>query len=232
MKKKALLAVLCMVLIAAVSVMGTLAWLTDRETVTNTFTVGNVSIKVDEVKVDENGDIVVDDEGNWLRTEEGNQYHIIPGWDYEKDPTLTVLAGSEPSYVRMILTVHNASAVKAIIENHGYEENYDLEGFCAFIDGWEPNEWRYKGFTEDAEENTISFEFRYRNIVEVEGEDDLELLPLFIFLNIPGEITGEELQTLQDGGFKMVVEGHAIQSLGLGGENAAWAAFDEQINAG
>ena len=40
--KKSLLIVLCAVLLVAATVVGTLAFLTDRETVTNTFTVGDV----------------------------------------------------------------------------------------------------------------------------------------------------------------------------------------------
>ena len=54
-KSKAILMALCAVLLVAASVMGTLAYLTSTDTVTNTFTVGNVQIKLDEAKVNEEG---------------------------------------------------------------------------------------------------------------------------------------------------------------------------------
>lgn len=54
-KTKALLMSLCAVLLVAASVLGTMAYLTDSKDVKNTFTVGNVAIKLDEAKVDENG---------------------------------------------------------------------------------------------------------------------------------------------------------------------------------
>ena len=48
-KVKALLMACCAVLLVFASVIGTLAYLTDTtEKVTNTFTVGNVAIKLDE----------------------------------------------------------------------------------------------------------------------------------------------------------------------------------------
>ena len=46
--KKVLALILCFATVAAIAVAGTLAWLTDRESVTNTFTVGKVDITVDE----------------------------------------------------------------------------------------------------------------------------------------------------------------------------------------
>jgi len=55
-KSKALLLALCAVLLVAASVLGTMAYLTSRAEVTNTFTVGSVSITLDEAPVDENGE--------------------------------------------------------------------------------------------------------------------------------------------------------------------------------
>ena len=46
---------LCAVLLIAASVLGTLAYLTAQDTVTNTFTVGQVDITLDETKVTPDG---------------------------------------------------------------------------------------------------------------------------------------------------------------------------------
>lgn len=217
--KKMLLCCLCVIAVAAASVLGTLAYLTDTDSAVNTFTVGHVDIKLDEADVDENGTPIEGAD----RVQE-NEYHLIPGGTYTKDPTITVQPNSEESYVRMILTVHNASAVQAILTNHA------LGDFSALIGGWDPAQWLYHGFTADETANTISFEFRYQETVSAE-EDEVPLPALFDTLIVPGEVTGEELAALYgegDNGFKMVVTGHAIQAAGFDTEDAAWAAFDEQ----
>ena len=43
-------------LLVAASVMGTMAYLTSKDEVKNTFTVGNIKINLDEAKVDQMGD--------------------------------------------------------------------------------------------------------------------------------------------------------------------------------
>lgn len=218
-KKKLIAVCLCLAVLGA-TVMGTMAWLTDREEVTNTFTVGNVDIKVDETDVLPDGTPTGGD-----RVQE-NEYHLIPGCKYLKDPTMTVKAGSVESYARMILTVHNASAVQAIIDK------YQLGDYSALFDGWDENTWLYHGFTEDTAANTISFEFRYNGVIPATATDVM-LKPLFTTLVVPGQVTAEELQALYgtDGKFKMNVVGHAIQTAGFDGdEDAAWAAFEQQVN--
>jgi hypothetical protein len=132
--------------------------------------------------------------------------------------------GSEDAYVRMILTVHNASDVQAILTK------YNLGDFSVLIGGWDQNTWLYEGFTEDTDKNTISFEFRYKEIVS-KSATDTKLAALFDTLIVPGQITGQELQDLYGGGFKMEVFGHAIQAAGFDTEDAAWAAFDTQHNS-
>ena len=213
-------------MIAMISVMGTLAYLTDSESVTNTFTIGRVDIVLDEADVDKNGEII---DGN-DRVKE-NEYHLIPGQTYTKDPTITVQANSEESYIRMIMTVHNASAVQNIIYK------YQLGDFSALIDGWDEMVWLYQDFSEDKAANTISFEFRYKETVGADSTP-AKLPALFETLIVPGEVTGEELQKLYDpngdgnyeDGFKMVVVGHAIQKAGFDDADAAWTAFEEQTN--
>lgn len=222
MKKRALLTMLSFIMVAVVSVMGTLAYLTDSDSVTNTFTIGQVDIVLDEADVDENGELILDDEGNPFPRVKENQYHLVPGQTYKKDPAITVQADSEPAYIRMILTVHNASYVQAIIDK------YELGDFSALIGGWNKEIWLYKGFTKNTEDNTISFEFRYKETVAAEN-DSVELPALFKELIVPGKITGEELQELYDNGFKMVIDGHAIQAAGFDNEDAAWDAFHEQL---
>ena len=57
-KRKALLLTFCAVLLVVASVLGTIAYLTANDKVTNTFTVGQVAINLDEAKVTEDGKAV------------------------------------------------------------------------------------------------------------------------------------------------------------------------------
>ena len=108
--KKALLLVLCAILLVVASVMGTLAYLTSSDKVVNTFSVGHVTITLDEAKTNEKGQPldagsnVVDlaDAARWtgsLNTNVGNLYHLIPGSQYTKDPTVKVSANSEDCWI-------------------------------------------------------------------------------------------------------------------------------------
>ena len=89
-KKKVFVTVLCAVLLVAASVLGTMAYLTSNDEVVNTFTVGNVQIKLDEAKANPDGSLVA----NADRVK-ANSYKLLPGHTYNKDPMVTVLKGSE-----------------------------------------------------------------------------------------------------------------------------------------
>ena len=221
LKNKSLLTVLAAVALVVTSVLSTVAYLTDTEKVTNTFTVGKVDIKLEETVVDEDGNET--DE----KTDEGNEYHLVPGLEYSKDPTVTVLAGSEESYVRMIMTVYNEEAVSAIVNNpiHGLNDYADL------FDGWDNEKWNYVGFETDEENNTIAFEFRYYEAV-AKTDVDKELEPLFTKLVAPGTLTNDELkalygdETTDTDDFKIEVVGHAIQKATFESADEAWDAFN------
>ena len=90
--RKALLIVCCALALVAISVGATIAYLTDTESVTNTFSVGQVGISLDEADTDNST------EGDNDR-DTANAYHLIPGQTYIKDPTVHVDANSEPSWL-------------------------------------------------------------------------------------------------------------------------------------
>lgn len=91
--KKTLTVLLALVLVIAMSVAGTMAYLTSTDKVENTFTVGNVKITLDEAPVDANGAATT---GNRVKA---NSYKLIPGHPYSKDPTIHVAAGSEDCWL-------------------------------------------------------------------------------------------------------------------------------------
>lgn len=109
-KTKALALALCAVLLVVSTVFVTMAYLTSKtDVVTNTFTVGKVTITLDEARVDAYGN-PVDKDGNRVYLEDAprqtaNVYKLIPGHEYTKDPTIHVANDSENCW--LFVTVKN-----------------------------------------------------------------------------------------------------------------------------
>lgn len=90
--KKLIIAVVALSLALVGVVGGTLAWLSaTSKTVTNTFTYGTIKIELEETKGDEQTD------GSILFP------RVLPGAQVEKDPTVTVVEGSEKCYVYVLI---------------------------------------------------------------------------------------------------------------------------------
>ena len=236
-KSKALLLTLCAVLLVAASVLGTMAYLTSTDTVTNTFTVGKVEIKLDETDVtNPTGPRVT-----------ANSYKLMPGTTYTKDPTVTVKAGSEESYVRMKVTFNNATKIIALCtdpefadEVTGVENAFPLIRMVKFVeanaakwDGIIPDNMVETGemladakyFAYDKTADTLTYIFYYRETVTATTAD-VVLPVLFDSITVPGWVTGEQLAELNN--FKITVVAEAIQAGSFANADKAWAAFAEQ----
>ncbi len=236
-KSKALLLTLCAVLLVAASVLGTMAYLTSTDTVTNTFTVGKVEIKLDETDVtNPNGPRV-----------KANSYKLMPGTTYTKDPTVTVKAGSEESYVRMKVTFNNATKIIALCtdpeyadEVTGAENAFPLIRMVNYTDTaelywdgllldnmFETEEMLAmpKYFAYDKTADTLTYYFYYK--VTVSGaEGDVVLPALFNSITVPEWVTGEQLKALND--FRITVVAEAIQAGSFANADKAWEAFAPQ----
>lgn len=242
-KSKALLLTLCAVLLVAASVLGTMAYLTSTDTVTNTFTVGKVEIKLDEAKVTTDG-IPVEGAGRVT----ANSYKLMPGTTYTKDPTVTVKAGSEESYVRMKVTFNNATEIIALCTDPefaddgptGVENAYPLIRMVKFVeanaakwDGIIPDNMvdtedmlgNAKYFAYDKTADTLTYYFYYNETVGAPN-GDVKLPVLFNNITVPEWATGEQLAKLNN--FKITVVAEAIQAGSFANAGAAWAAFAEQ----
>ena len=209
-KSKALLLTLCAVLLVAASVLGTMAYLTDKETVTNTFTVGKVKIELDEAKVDENGTPV---EG--AARVKANEYKLMPGHTYTKDPTVTVEKGSEKSYIKMTVTFSKANELDKIFAPDGAT-------LTSIFNGYDSKEWTAKDSTKDTEKNTRTYEFWYKEAVDA-SKEEVKLDALFDSITVPGTITKEQLAKIED--MTITVNAYAIQADGFEDATAAWAAY-------
>ena len=210
-KKKVFVTVLCAVLLVAASVLGTMAYLTYNDEVVNTFTVGNVQIKLDEAKANTDGSL----SDNGATRVKANSYKLLPGHTYNKDPMVTVLKGSESSYVKMTVTFTKAAQLDAIFAPNGAD-------MTSIFNGYDNSNWIYKGNTENATENTRTYEFWYKETVAA-PDGDVALDALFDSITVPGTITNAQLATIE--GMTITVNGYAIQADGFANAEAAWAAY-------
>ena len=211
MKKfKALLVVACALLLVAASVFGTMAYLTSTDTVTNTFTVGNVAIKLDEASANTDGTLVADAD-----RVKANSYKLLPGHTYNKDPMVTVLNGSEPSYVKMTVTFSKANELDAIFAPNG-------ANLTNIFNGYDAANWITKGNTKDATANTRTYEFWYKEAIGAPTAD-VALDALFDSITVPGTITGDQLKTIE--GMTITVNAYAIQADGFANAETAWEAI-------
>lgn len=239
-KSKALLLTLCAVLLVAASVLGTMAYLTSSAEVKNTFTIGKVEIKLDEAKVTADGIPV---EGAARVT--ANSYKLMPGTTYTKDPTVTVKAGSEESYVRMKVTFNNAAEIIALCtdpdmvdEVTGVENAFPLIRMVNFVeanaakwDGIIPDNMmdteemlaNAKYFVYDKPTDTLTYYFYYNETVAA-PDGDVVLPVLFDKVTLPEWVTSDQLATLEN--FQITVVAEAIQADGFANAGAAWAAFN------
>ena len=146
-KSKAILLALCALLLVAASVMGTLAYLTSTATVTNTFTVGKVEITLDEAKVNVNGqkldvegDVYDKDGGVALAPRvQSNDYKLMPGHEYVKDPVIHVAAGSSDCFLfvkvdNQIADIEGNPTVHAQMVANGWAPVQNLRNVYVYAD--------------------------------------------------------------------------------------------------
>ena len=96
--KKVLLLALCAILLVGATIAGTVAYLTSQKTVTNTFTVGKVSITLTEDKINvQTGEKLTGSEAG--TTDKLQNIELVPGREIEKNPVITVSNDSEECYL-------------------------------------------------------------------------------------------------------------------------------------
>lgn len=207
--RKILVSLAALALVAAISIGGTIAYLTSTDKVENTFTVGNVAIKLDEAKANTDGTLVPN-----VDRVKANSYKLLPGHTYNKDPMVTVLSGSETSYIKMTVTFSKANELDAIFAPTGAE-------LTSIFNGYDAANWTYKGNTKNTTDNTRTYEFWYKEAVGAPTAD-VALDALFDSITVPGTITNEQLATIA--GMTITVNAYAIQADGFANAEAAWAA--------
>lgn len=189
-KSKALLMTLCAVLLVAASVLGTMAYLTSQDSVTNTFSIGKINITLDEAKVDDNGKAVVPE----VRVK-ANAYKLMPGHEYDKDPTVHVTTlNSEDSYI--FVKVVNDIA--------------DIEAGTKIAKQITDNGWK----SLDGVTNVY-----YQEYNKADGAKDF-----VVFRNFTIDNTADATKLAQYDGKTVTITAYAIQKDGFNDAKTAWTA--------
>jgi len=184
---------LALVLIIGCTAGGTLAWLIDdTDPVVNTFTYGDIDLGLNETAVDKNGDPVdKDGDGSPDKTTTGNEYRMIPGDEYLKDPEVTVLAGNEACWLFVKLVEEGGVTVA---NGDGTTTTYAFDDYLTYTveDGW----------TQLLDGSGNAVEGVYFRFV---GEDTDDTAAVYKVLkgdkiSVPGSVTKEMLNALDNNG--------------------------------
>ena len=198
-RSKALLLALCAVLLVAASVLGTAAYLTSTESVTNTFSVGQVKITMDEAEVDKYGEALT---GAAARRGNANEYILMPGHTYTKDPTVHVNKVSEDSYI--FVKVENG-----IFAFEAVEDGYKTIADQIIANGWnalsDVDNVYYREYTKDTTKDS-----------------DLNVFESFKIADEANKTDGWNNVTPAE--TKVTVTAYAVQKDGFDSASAAWSA--------
>lgn len=212
-KKRFVAILLCVTLVALAAIGATFAYLTDTKTVNNTFTMGNVKIKLDETNVnDPTGDRVT-----------SNAYNVYPGAVVTKDPIVHNVGGNA-AYIRATVNVSNWMNLCAAyypdfgihFPEAGYEKSLEL------LVGQLGEGWSVVGVT--IGDTFTDGAFGAKFILKYEGAlaAGADTTAMFQTVTIPAGIDNANTDSFKE--VKVVAQ--AIQADGFDTWEAAFDAFD------
>lgn len=214
-KKRFVAILLCVTLVALAAIGATFAYLTDTKTVDNTFTMGNVAIKLDETNVnDPTGDRVT-----------SNAYHVYPGAVVTKDP-IVHNTGKNAAYIRATVNVSNWMNLCAAyypesgfeFTKPGYEKSLEL------LVGTLGEGWSVVGV--EAGDTFAIGQFDAKFILKYDGAlaSGADTTAMFQTVTIPAGIDNASADAGSFSSVKVVAQ--AIQADGFDTWEAAFAAYD------
>ncbi len=212
-KKRFVAILLCVTLVALAAIGATFAYLTDTKTVDNTFTMGNVAIKLDETNVnDPTGDRVT-----------SNTYNVYPGAVVTKDP-IVHNTGKNAAYIRATVNVSNWMNLCAkyypefgiAYPHEGYEKSLEL------LVGTLGEGWSVVGVT--AGDTMTLGQFDAKFILKYEGAlaAGADTTAMFQTVTIPAGIDNANTDSFKE--VKVVAQ--AIQADGFDTWEKAFEAYD------
>ena len=220
-KKKVFVVALAVCLVAILS-MGTLAWFTDSDDITNTFKVATNENNTDpdfSVKVSETG---LDGQ----ETIDGNIYYgVKPGADISKDPTVTN-TGDYTQWIRVSVTMTKANYWKQFGGSLTFTDIFSGSTYGLASNVGSTNEkWLLVSNTVEADANGNAVWYLYLNREFPAGSDEL----LFNNVKIDEDFSFDEVKSM-GGEFSINVKADALQRDNTGNNaveafsNVGWTA--------
>lgn len=206
MKKKITAIFLCVALVAIAIVGASLAYFTDTKTATNTFTMGNVAITLDETDV-------TNPDGPRVTS---NTYNTYPGAVVKKDP-IVHNTGSNAAYIRATVKVEGwVTTCKNCYKFEGADYAATLVRYLV-AEGALGTGWSVERATVDANNGEdVTFVLRYADKL-VAGADTTAM---FRQVQIPAGLeNGQTLGTI-------TITADAIQTDSFATWEAAFTEFD------
>lgn len=195
-KNKALLLTLCAVSLVTASVFGTMAYLTDNKTVTNTFTVGSVAITMDETDVNTDGTPV---EGENVDRVTANEYKLLPGHEYQKDPIIHVADNSEDCFL-FVKVENEIKDIESTEKGKSVADQMTAKGWKV-VDG----------------QTNVYVKMDGNALQIVKGGNEVKV---FETLTIDGSVDGTKLAEYKDKNKTITVTAYAVQKDGFEGKSA------------
>lgn len=187
MKRKIISVCAALCLTLAVITGTSLAYFTDLDAKTNTFTLGNVDIELTETK--------------WQEPE-----GVLPGIEYAKNPVVTNI-GKNDAWIRVDVTVSDAKAFGAAARAHNIEDIAD-EIFSKNAADWDER-WILAEDSPviDEEKDTLTYSYYYKDICKA-GENTGEL---FSAVTVPAAFNNSDMEAIGED-FTIDVTAYAIQT--------------------
>ena len=207
MKKKTIALIIAMCLLIGGAIGGVVAWLIDTtDTVTNTFSVGDINIEISET-------------GMSGLTKD---FHYVPGKKIDKEPKVTVKADSENAYVFLKVVVENNEVSGISVINWAI-----ADGWKYIVSGVETDATGVD-FTKNG---TYYF---YRNYTTVATDTDYRVLAGGTYgqVTVNSNVTKAMVDaTLEATAPALKFAAAAVQSENIGGLAEAWAALPAAFKA-
>lgn len=179
---RAFVTLLALVLVFGCAVGGTFAWLTAKtDAVVNTFTYGDINIGLTETT--------------------GNNYKIVPGVNIEKNPKVTVTAGSEACWLFVKVDEENWPTFTEA-GNSTAKIAYEIA----------------PGWTELEGQNGVY----YREVGAVNADASFEVIKDNV-ITVSENLTKTEVDTVVTVQPKLTFTAYAVQKDGVASAAAAWA---------
>lgn len=213
--RKLLTLVCCAALLVCVTIAGTVAYLTSTDEVKNTFTVGQVNISLDEAKVGADGKALTGDDA--ARVKE-NSYKLMPGHVYDKDPTVHVDNSSEEAYLRVVITVQNASQTDKLFK----EKNLKATDI---LTGYDTTKWTVVANKKNETDDSRTYVLQFNTVISGSTGD----IKIFETIKVPERFTNDDVKAIvnEDNKNVMTITAYAVQKDGFTSKDTTAENADE-----